>query len=517
MEHLPKDIGTVEDILKRFTKAKERRELWRSTYEEAYDYAAPQRETFSLTMPGEKKNRHIFDSTAVDGLSQFASRMQASHMPAWSQWVDLTAGSNVPEDEKKNVNAALEDSTKTFFNALNHSNFDTEIDQSLTDYGIGTGAIMIEEGSFKDDEIFIFTNIPLAELYPEKPGAGPIKTSFRYQSIPIGDIKNTWPNAELSNKMEADAKKEPLKETMIINGMIFNHEDRKYYHVIISEAEKKLLFVQSFNTKRLIIFRYMVSPGECFGRGPILQAMSDIRTVNKVKQFILENGAIQIAGVYTGLDDGIFNPHTVRIAPGTVIPVNSNNPGNPSLSALPRSGDIGLGDLIINDLQTSIEKALFINPIGDVDDPVKSATEIQIRMQEMLKRSGASISRLRTELIDFLVAAGVDILKGRGLMPDITVDGKDVAIKHTSPMAKTEALENFQNSKVWFSSVTELAGITGPEAIMGTVKIEELPSYWAESLGVPLTLVRNKEEQAAVAKQAVDVVQTIGNEGNNGQ
>jgi hypothetical protein len=504
MADLPKGLGNMKELLRRFKKAKETWNLWRSLYQEASDFAAPQRSTFSETSPGQRKNRHIYDSTAVLGLEQFANRIQHSVLPPWREWMQLEAGSNVPEDQKKAVASDLEEATATFFKFLNHSNFVTELPPSLSDYGMGTGAIMVEEGAFGEDEALNFTNVPLAELYLED-----LKNVWRDQEIPCGKIKENWPEAKLSDSLATLAQNEPLKKVKLINGMVYNLQDRKYYHLIIYEKEKKLLFSQAFDTQRLIVFRWHVTPGEVYGRGPILQVLADIRTLNKVKELTLQNAAIQMVGLYTGINDGIFNPNTVQVVPGAIIPVGQNGTQNPSLQALPRAGDIGLSSFVIEDMQTNVRKALFVEPLGDIKDPVRSATEIMLRNQEMLKQAGAALGRLKTELVEPLVAACVEILAGRGLLPKIRVDGRDVSLKQTSPLAAAEDQEDFQNSQIWFSSIEQLGQLIGREAIMGTVKIEDLPGYWAEKLDIPEKLIRSKVERAEFGKKAMEAAQVM--------
>jgi len=496
MPHVPKGLGSVPDLIKRFGSARTTYELWRSLHQEAYDFAAPSRETFRIHSAGQNKNRHIFDSTAVDGLEKYANRIQAALIPAWMEWGSLVSGSDIPKDEEDRTNKELEEVSKKVFAALNHSEFYTEITPSLVDYGIGTGAFTIESGDFEADEDLAFTNVPLAELYIEKPARGPINNGWRRQKIKPNQIKELWPEAELPEKLAKMAEKPNPDEVEILNGHLFNKDDRKYHQVIVYEPEKALLFTQSFNTKRLIIFRGHVTPGESYGRGPIIKMLADIRTVNKVKQFVLENAAIQMAGIYTGVDDGVFNPHTVRIAPGVIIPVGSNASGNPSLSALPRSGDIGIGGLIIQDLQDAIKKALLIDPLGEIQDSIRSATEQMLRSQENLKDSGASFGRLKSELVVPVMAAVVDILGESGKIPKIKVDGKEVTLKFSSPLAKAEDIEDFQNSQVWFQALQQL-----PEEIVASVvKVEDLPAFWQKKLGIPADLMRSIEERNQLAK-----------------
>ena len=493
MADIPKGLGSMKDLLARFNKAESRWELWRSAHQEAFDFSAPERETFRFRSPGQRKNRHIFDSTAVLGLAQFASRIQGSVVPSWQQWMTFAAGDEIPEEEKDKVNEQLEESTDIFFSHINHSNFSTEITPSLSDLGIGTGAILIEEGKFASGNTLKFTNVPLAELYPEMPASGSVESVWRKQSVLPRNIPLTWPEADLPSKLKKLVEDESANEVEIRTGMLLNNTDDKYHQVVI--FEKDLIFTQAFDTKRLIVFRWHVTPGEVFGRGPIMQVMADIRTANKVKQFMLENAALQMAGVYTGVSDGVFNPHTVRIAPASIIPVNTNSTQNPSLAPLPLSGNLGLGDLILGDLQDNIKKALLVDPLGEVTDPVKSATEQIIRNQESLKLQGASLGRLKSELIEPLVNAVVDILRSLGKMAEFSVDGNEVTIKQQSPLAKAEDLEDFQNSQIWFNSLQELP----PEVVAAVVKVEDVPKFWADKLGVPASLIRDEEEVKRLA------------------
>ena len=152
-------------LLKRISKAKQRRELWRSLYQEAYEYALPQKETFNLHSPGQSKNRHIYDSTAVKGVKTFSSRMQASMTPPWQQWFDYVAGSDIPKADEDKINQQLESATKIFFSHLNQSDFSNQLNESNQDLAIGTAALMFEQGDeLKGEPLFKFTSLPLSQL-----------------------------------------------------------------------------------------------------------------------------------------------------------------------------------------------------------------------------------------------------------------------------------------------------------------------------------------------------------------
>ncbi|MHC1627742.1 MAG: portal protein, partial [Candidatus Nezhaarchaeales archaeon] len=378
-------MANVANDLKRIKGAIALWDMWRSLHQEASDFSCPNRETFNDYSAGQRKNRHVYDSTAVIGLQQFSNRIQSSLMPPWVEWLNFVAGDEIPEIEKTNADKLLEQITKQFFSVINHSNFYTEIAPALVDLGIGTGAIAIEENPLGATSPIRFVNIPLAELYLEKPSGGAVENVWRKQKVKPEHIKQLWPQAKMTSKLEDMAKKPDSAEVILWNGQVYDPETKMYEHKVIYEAEKHEVFSQKFEEKRILVFRWHVTPQEVYGRGPIIQMLPDIRTVNIMQEFILRNAAIQTSGVYTGVNDGIFNPHTARIAPGSIIPVSSNASANPTLTPMTPSGNIGISDAILEKIQANINKALFSNPLGDMADPTKTATEIMIRNQEMLK------------------------------------------------------------------------------------------------------------------------------------
>ena len=184
-------------------------------------------------------------------------------------------------------------------------------------------------------------------------------------------------------------KKDPHNKQKITISQI--KEEYKYRLYVM--WEEHILFDEERDYKFLIAFRDSVVPAMTWGRGVIWRLLPVIRRVNKVQEFLLRNAAINISGVFTANDSGSFNPHTVRIVPGAIIPVDSNDNNNPTLRALDRIGDAGLAQFTIEEMQMAIEKAMYINPLGDITDPTKTATEMMIRQQEQLKNEGAGDPR----------------------------------------------------------------------------------------------------------------------------
>ena len=156
-----------------------------------------------------------------------------------------------------------------------------------------------------------------------------------------------------------------------------------------------------------------------------MQALPDVRSLNKAKEFVLQKAAIDLAGMYTATDDGVTNPYNMVIAPGVVIPVGSNNTNNPSIQRLDTGSNLALAQFEIVELQNAIKLALF-NDLRDPAGPVRSATEVAIESRELAKRIGSAFGRLQTEILVPILKRVVAILTRRGLIVPIELDGRDV-------------------------------------------------------------------------------------------
>lgn len=91
-------------MLEKFERAKTKRSSFESLFDECYEYALPMRQGFYYEANGQRRDDKIFDETAVVGVQEFASRLQSGLVPNFARWADLVAGSEVPEEQRDQVN-----------------------------------------------------------------------------------------------------------------------------------------------------------------------------------------------------------------------------------------------------------------------------------------------------------------------------------------------------------------------------------------------------------------------------
>ena len=136
------DVNSEEKVvhlIKKFKEAKDLKDHWKAKFEEAYEYCLPNRESFYTESPGDKRTDKIFDETAVVGVQEFASRLQAGITPTFARWADFQAGSDIPDEAKPQINLELDTITNYVFEVIQQSNFNQEVHEAFMDLAVGTG------------------------------------------------------------------------------------------------------------------------------------------------------------------------------------------------------------------------------------------------------------------------------------------------------------------------------------------------------------------------------------------
>jgi hypothetical protein len=304
--------------------------------------------------------------------------------------------------------------------------------------------------------------------------------------------------------MQKVIDEKPENKIKAYEGVIYAPQTKKYFGVLWLGKENHISWMEDFGTTSpWVTGRYSKVSGEIRGRGPALQALPDVKSLNKCKEFTFQKAAIDLAGMYTATDDGVTNPYNISISPGVVIPVGSNNSSNPSLRRLDTGANLQLSQFVISDLQMSIKKALF-NDLRDPTGAVRSATEVAIESRELAKRIGSAFGRLQTEVLIPIIKRVVAILTRRGLIQAIELDGREIDIKFMSPLARQQDSEDVLTVQQAVQFVFQNAG---PDQAKIGFKLEEFGTWVAEKMGMPAVLVRTEAEKQAIIQAGAQAAQ----------
>lgn len=113
-----------------------------------------------------------------------------------------------------------------------------------------------------------------------------------------------------------------------------------------------------------------------------------------------------------------------------------------------------------------------------------TATEVLERSAEVVRILGATYGRLQSELLTPLIKRAYAILRRRGEIPDLPLDGRVVAMDYRSPLARAQSQKNVQNILSWINASVGL-GAAADQAIDFGAAIR----FIGEALGVPSNLI----------------------------
>ena len=79
------------EVIRRANQAWQKKDLWRSMLQDAYEFGLPQRNLYTTFSEGQEKMDRVFDSTAVASTVKFANNLQSDLTPAFRTWAELRA------------------------------------------------------------------------------------------------------------------------------------------------------------------------------------------------------------------------------------------------------------------------------------------------------------------------------------------------------------------------------------------------------------------------------------------
>jgi len=397
-----------KNLMQLYKRALDERDIWLPRWKNAMRYTIPTDDADIAT---------LFDATASDAVDNLAASMYSLLTPPESLWINLVRESDL------SPNAEI--ATNVLRAHLNDSNFYTTIHQCYIDLVVlGTACLFMSETPIGSDSAFSFTAIPMTDI-ALLPGA-----VFHTTSMPACDIMEKYPNFSFPKNMRDTIKNNPQTPIRLVQSLIGT--DFTAWIDVGGDIENNIVARGTFETNPYIIFRWSLVSGEIYGRGPVLRALPDIKTANKVVELVLKNATIAVSGIWQADDDGVINLSNINLTPGAIIP---KAVGSSGLTPLSSGADFDVSQIVLRDLRDRIRHTLLSDRLGLLSDKEMTATEILARNADMVRILGATYGRLLHEFIKPLCERGLQILSRRGLIENISLHS-DAELKYMAPIAQ---------------------------------------------------------------------------------
>ena len=483
-----------------YKQALNERAIWEPIWRECYEYAFPQRE--SVFMPSCEKTNRLYDGTAPDAVDQLGAMMLSELTPPWLNWFSLGAGAEFEKEDSHKLVPTLDKMTNAIQNNFDRSNFAMEIHQCYLDLiTAGTACLMFEEAPFGAASAFRFTAVPLSQLCLSEGPTGRLDRIFRTTQMDYDSFVMRFGDFALTADIIAKAQKEPINLEVIEcvePNMTSTYSYTAFLNPDCQPLSNKgmpvLLKEATYETSPFIAFRWLKAPGEVYGRSPVMKALPDIKTANKVVELILKNATIAVTGIWLAEDDGVLNPANIHLTPGAIIP---KAVGSKGLTALESPGKFDVSQLVIKDLREHIRHALLGDKLGQIENTGNmTATEVKERTDDMLLVLGATYGRLQSELLMPLIERATSILRKRGEIPDVYIDGRYLKVTYQSGRAKKQAQIDANNALTWLSEISKLG-----ESALAEVDVPAFVKWLGLKLNIPDSLFRTTQEAPLISLQ----------------
>ena len=505
----------ANDIYERYSKAKSTADLWMNMFQQAYDYAMPNRAEFSIQKytPGSSRTEHVYDPTAVIGLRKFAANMQNLLMPAGQNWAHFVPGDDVMDGktdvDPEEAKSQCQKWENLVFDKLYNSNFQNAMYQSIMEMGISTGILLLNEGT-RDDPLQ-FKSVPLHQVSLE-PGPGDtVENVYRSFKLQARLIPQTWPKANLTQSILGSIKGDGCDEIDLIEGTIFVPHakgKKKYCYFVMEEASKNFILKEYRDYSPWCVFRWNVYAGEVMGRGPIIDLLPFIKDLNKMAEFDLRAASYASNPIFLVASGSEVNPYTTRIQPGSLIPVQPNGVTQNPIQQLQITGTPTYSALVRKELEEAIQVALNINPVVPQDSGKKTATEVSMANAEWMRENQAMTGRFEMECNRPIIDKVWRILHKFGWIEPPYIDNKLIKVEFDTPVKEAQKTLEVQKAVQATQYMEQILGAQG--ASMGVTygyDVEKVPSWILDQLDVDVDIVRTELSQKKMQQQVVQMQQ----------
>ncbi len=499
------DLSLHERLIRRYRNAKQIADLWLALLQACYHYAIPFRNRFYLpskNFQGQMNNARIYDTTAIESVKTFVSKIQDTMTPPGVQWGFLEIDEAMVSDEMNQVEILqeaqliLDEYMRKFFNFLHGSNFDVVINECYFDLAVGTACIVVNQNT--DKKPFMFTSMPIDKLSIEEAVNGKIETWFRtWEDCKISELHTRWRNIMLSAHLLSLMEGDPdAKIKILYEGVAYFPNTPKPYLYAVWTNEEPLLY-EWFDTNPGIVWRFQKINNETWGRGPVMDALPTIITLNEMARIELASANLNVFKPYMGFSDTVFNPHTFTLQPFSIIPIAPiGTGGNPPLMPLPGSSDANFAQMTIADLRMQIKTLMYAEQPSDSQGvQPQTAYELSLKQQYLAQKIGPLFSRLEQEFLEPLFNRCSYILNNMGLLPMPKIQGIPIKFKYKSPLALAKGQQDIAR---FTQFVQIMQGIMGPEMTNIYINPKNTPYLIAEALQIDARFLNHPDKVAEV-------------------
>ena len=516
----------AQKFCRRLGQLRLERAIHESHWSECYKFGAPERQqNFSSTTDnkGQRENDRadLYDSTASDSVQVLTSMIMSGVTPANSIWFKAQPDGIDNLAELTEGERWLEDVCQFIWRNIHAANFDSESFETVTDIVTAGWGVLYTDIDRDAGGGYVFESWHIGNCFIASTRAdGQIDTIYREHEMTAEAMVNTYGEENCHYLVVQMARTSPDTRYKLLHvieprkqkgsGQLNKAMPFASYHIDI--ANTKIMKESGYHEFPCAIPRLRRLPNSNYGNGQMTIALPDAKMANELMKNTVRAADLQIGGMWIAEDDGVLNPHTVRIGPRKVIIANSVD----SMKRLDDGTNFQISEYLLTNLQGGIRKKLMADQLPPVGTQQMTATEIHTRVELIRQMLGPMYGRLQTEyLISILDRCfGLALRSGALGQPPQELQGRNLSFKFVSPFALAQRMAEVIATEQFVASVGQMASVE--PTILDNIDFDAVAVVTGTGRGVPQTIMRTadevknlrearqkaKEEQAAQQQQA---------------
>lgn len=480
-------MADIEALASRAGKAWTDSTTWHEALREAYLWLWPDR-YYQQTGGGRQQQRsyydHLFDPVGLQALADGANQIAEALHPWDVSWFRHAPRNDLSPDDKPAIAEFSDQLTRVCEALIGRSAFHNAAVGTHKEFLISAGFLHLDRHPADPTRVRAFGS-PSYKWALEADQTGAVIGMYRRLEPRARELRIVFdPRARFSDEAQRAERDAPDARVEFMLCVHWEPRKRLWLSTCYEVSTKFETWEQEHRTCPVVCYRSGAAPGQPWTSGPGLACVPDVKVANKVVELLLRQASISVAGVWQADDDGVLNPRNVRIVPGAIIP---KAVGSAGLTPLQSPGDFNLSQLVLEDLRVNVRRALYVTRIEERE---MTALEFAGRKEQQLREMRGLYGQLRSEFAEPVLLRVADLAAEIGLLPESRLD-EITQVMLIGPLAQNVASAEVERVSQIASAI---AGIAGPEVLMGAVKLENFIPYVVDKLNGEKTLFRNKAE-----------------------
>jgi hypothetical protein len=497
------------DLKNDLARLVEKRSNWEIHWQEVADYMLPRKADITLERPkGDKRHTVIYDGTAIHSLELLASSLHGMLTSSVNRWFALRFKETaINEDDE--AREWLEDVLDKMYIAISRSNFQQEVFETYFDLiAFGTSCLQIEEDK---DDIIRFSSRHIKEIYISEDAKGMVNCIYRRFKMSAKATVEKFGRDNVSLKTLNTLKKAPFDDIDLVhvvkprntyNPKKLDKQNMPFTSIYFEYDSGHIISQGGFKEFPYVVPRYLKASNELYGRSPGMNALPDVKVLNKMVEVGMKAAQKQVDPPLLVPDDSMLMP--IRMSPGSINYYRSGTRDRIETLNIGANNPLGLN--MEQQRREAISQTFHVDQLLITENRNMTATEVVQRNEEKMRILGPVLGRLQSELLQPMIIRIFNIMLRNNLLPQAPeiLLNQEIDVEYVSPMAQAQRgqeLSSIVRGLELFGQIGQVAPVNDYIDPQGLVK------HLIKILGLPARMIRSDSEVEEIAQQKAEAQQ----------